>query len=60
MASCSANRCDVSPNASVQPKVESKADTRQPDAKTENKSVVEQMRDLRDSLHPGAQLKCVF
>jgi len=60
MASCSANRCDVGPNASVHHRVESKADTRQPDAKPESKSVVEQIRDLRDGLQPGAQFRCRF
>jgi hypothetical protein len=49
--------CKVDPNASVQYKIENKTNT---DSKPEPKSITDQIRDFRDSLQPGAQLKCNF
>jgi hypothetical protein len=44
----------------VQTKTETKTDPKPLDVKTESKTVIDQMRDLRDNLQPGAQLKCNF
>ena len=60
LASCSFQQCAVGPNATVQTKTETKTDYRTIDAKSESKSIVDQVRDLRDNLQPGAQLKCNF
>ena len=60
LISCSVRDCRVEPNATIQPKVEAKTDSKTIDAKSESKSIVDQFRDLRDNLQPGAQLKCNF
>ena len=52
--------CRVNPNTTVQAKTENKTDSRTIDSKSESKSIVDQVRDLRDNLQPGAQLKCNF
>jgi hypothetical protein len=60
LISCSVKDCRVDPNASIQPKVETKTDSKMIDSKSESKSIAGQVRDLRDGLQPGAQLKCNF
>ena len=60
LISCSVQQCRVGPNATVQAKTETKTDSKMIDSKSESKSVVDQVRDLRDNLQPGAQLKCNF
>lgn len=60
LISCSITDCRVGPNATVQTKTETKTDSKTIDSKPESKSIVDQFRDLRDSLQPGAQLKCNF
>jgi hypothetical protein len=60
LISCSVKDCRVDPNASIQPKVETKIDSKMIDSKSESKSIAGQVRDLRDGLQPGAQLKCNF
>jgi hypothetical protein len=60
LISCSVQQCQVGPNATVQTKTEIKTDSKTIDAKSESKSVADQVRDLRDNLQPGAQLKCNF
>ena len=60
LISCSVKDCRVGPNASIQPKVEAKTDSKITDNKSDSKSIVDQVRDLRDGLQPGAQLKCNF
>ena len=47
--------CRIDPNATVQTKTDSKMID-----STESKSIADQVRDLRDNLQPGAQLKCNF
>jgi len=60
LISCSVKDCRVGPNATVQPKVEAKTDSKTTDTRSESKSIVDQIRDLRDGLQPSAQLKCNF
>ena len=60
LISCSVQDCRVGPNATVQTKTETKTDSKATDAKSEPKSIVDQFRDFRDNLQPGAQLKCNF
>jgi hypothetical protein len=60
LISCSVQECRVGPNATVQAKIETKTDSRTIDSKSESKSVADQVRDLRDNLQPGAQMKCNF
>lgn len=60
LISCNVRDCRVEPNATIQPKVEAKTDSKTIDAKSESKSIVDQFRDIRDNLQPGAQLKCNF
>jgi len=60
LISCSVQECRVGPNATVQAKTETKTDSKTIDSKAESKSIVDQVRDLRDNLQPGAQLKCNF
>jgi hypothetical protein len=60
LISCSVKDCRVDPNATVQTKTETKIDSNTTDVKSESKTLIDQIRDLRDGLHPGAQLKCVF
>jgi len=55
--SCSVKDCRVGPNATVHTKTEIKTNT---DFKSESKSIIDQVRDLRENLQPGAQLRCVF
>lgn len=50
----------MNPNAAVQTKIEIKTDSKTTDARPESKGIAEQMRDLRDNIQPGAQLKCNF
>ena len=52
--------CRVDPNATVQTKIETKTDSKTIDPKSESKGIADQVRDLRDNLQPGAQLKCNF
>lgn len=52
--------CQIGPNATVQTKTEAKTDSKTTDTRPESKGIVDQFRDLRDSLQPGAQLKCNF
>jgi hypothetical protein len=51
LISCGNKDCRVNPNAIVQTKTESKSDS---------KSIVDQIRDLRDNLQPSAQIRCNF
>jgi hypothetical protein len=60
LISCSVQECRVNPNPTVQAKTETKIDSKTTDAKSESKSIADQVRDLRDNLQPGAQLKCNF
>ena len=56
LISCSVKDCKVDPNATVQTKTDSKTI----DPKSESKGITDQVRDLRDNLTPGAQLRCIF
>ena len=60
LISCSVQDCKVDPNATVQTKTETKTDPKMTDPKSESKGIVDQVRDLRDNLQPGAQLRCIF
>jgi hypothetical protein len=60
LISCSVQQCRVGPNATVQTKTETKTDSKMIDYRSESKSIADQVRDLRDNLQPGAQLKCNF
>ena len=60
LISCSVQDCRVDPNATVQTKTETKTDSKTIDSKSESKSIADQVRDLRDNLTPGAQLRCIF
>ena len=60
LISCSLKDCGVGPNATIQTKTETKTDSKTTETRSESKSIVDQFRDLRDSLQPGAQLKCNF
>ena len=59
LISCSVQQCRVGPNATVQTKTETKTYSKTMDS-IESKSIADQVRDLRDNLQPGAQLKCNF
>lgn len=50
----------MDPNATVQPKIETRTDSKKADNNPESKSIAGQIRDLRDGLQPGAQLRCNF
>jgi hypothetical protein len=52
--------CQVGPNTTVQTKTEVKTDPKTIDSKLESKGIADQVRDLRDNLTPGAQLRCIF
>lgn len=56
LISCTASNCKVDPNATVQVKT----DTRTTDVKMESRTVVDQIRELKDGLQPGAQFRCKF
>ena len=58
LISCSVKDCRVNPNATVETKIETKTDSKTTDTKTDSKSIIDQVRDFRDNLKPGAQLKC--
>ena len=58
LISCSVTDCRVGPNATVQTKTETKTDSKTIDS--ESKGIVDQIRDLRENLQPGAQLRCIF
>ena len=60
LISCSVQQCRVGPNATVQTKTETKTDSKMIDPKSESKGIADQVRDLRDNLQPGAQLRCNF
>ena len=60
LISCSVKDCRVDPNATVQPKIETRTDSKTIDSKSESKGIADQVRDLRDNLTPGAQLRCIF
>jgi len=60
LISCSVQECQVGPNATVQTKTETKTDSKTIDPKSDSKGIADQVRDLRDNLQPGAQLKCNF
>ena len=60
LISCSVQQCRVGPNATVQTKTEINTDSKTIDSRSESKSIADQVRDLRDNLQPGAQLKCNF
>ena len=60
LISCGVQDCRVDPNATVQTKTETKTDPKMIDPKSESKGIADQVRDLRDNLTPGAQLKCNF
>lgn len=60
ISSCNMQDCRVGPNATVQMKIEAKTDSKTTDTRPESNSIVDQVRDLRDSLQPGAQFKCNF
>ena len=60
LISCGVQDCRVDPNATVQTKMETKTDPKTTDSKAESKGIADQVRDLRDNLAPGAQLRCMF
>jgi len=60
LLSCSVIDCRVGANATVQQKIETKTDSKTADSKLESKSIADQVRNLRDNLQPGAQLRCRF
>jgi hypothetical protein len=60
LISCSVQDCRGGPNATIQQKTETKTDSKTIDSKIESKSIVDQLRDFRDNLQPGAQLRCIF
>jgi len=60
LISCSVKDCRVDPNATVQTKTETKIDSNTTDVKSESKTLIDQIRDLRDGLQPGAQFRCRF
>ena len=60
LISCGVQDCRVDPNATVQTKTENKTDPKTTDPKSESKGIADQVRDLRDNLTPGAQLRCMF
>ena len=60
LISCSVQDCKVDPNATVQAKTEIKTDSKTIDSKADPKGIADQVRDLRDNLQPGAQLRCNF
>ena len=60
LISCSVQECQVGANATVQTKTETKTDSKTIDPKAESKGIADQVRDLRDNLQPGAQLRCNF
>jgi hypothetical protein len=60
LISCSVQECKVGPNATLQAKTEIKTDSKTIDPKSESKGITDQVRDLRDNLQPGAQLRCNF
>ena len=60
LISCGVQECQVGPNATVQTKTETKTDSKTIDSKSDSKGIADQVRDLRDNLQPGAQLKCNF
>ncbi len=60
LISCGVQDCTVDPNATVQTKTETKTDPKTTDPKSESKGIADQVRDLRDNLTPGAQLRCMF
>ena len=59
LVSCNVKDCRVDPNATVQPKIETRTDSKKAD-NPESKSIADQVRDLRNGLQPGAQLRCNF
>ena len=60
LISCSVQDCRGGPNTTVQTKTETKTDPKTIDPKSESKGIADQVRDLRDNLTPGAQLRCIF
>jgi len=60
LISCGVQDCRVDPNTTVQTKTENKTDPKMIDPKSESKGIADQVRDLRDNLQPGAQLRCIF
>ena len=60
LISCSVQECQLGPNATVQTKIETKTDSKTIDPKSDPKGIADQVRDLRDNLQPGAQLRCNF
>jgi hypothetical protein len=60
LISCSVQECQVGANATLQTKTETKTDSKTIDSKSDSKGIAEQVRDLRDNLQPGAQLRCNF
>lgn len=60
LVSCSVKDCRVDPNATVQLKIETRIDAKTADNTSESKSIADQVRDFKDNLQPGAQLKCSF
>jgi hypothetical protein len=60
LISCSVQECQLGPNATVQTKIETKTDSKTIDPKSDPKGIADQVRDLRDNLQPGAQLRCIF
>jgi len=60
LISCSVQNCKVDPNASLQAKTEIKIDSKTVESKTDSKNIIDQIKDFKDNLQPGAQLKCNF
>lgn len=60
LISCSVQHCKIDPNASIQTKLDTKVDSKSTDYKVESKSIVDQIRDFRDNIQPGAQWRCSF
>jgi hypothetical protein len=60
VAGCAVQDCRIDPNATRQDRSPIKTDTKSLENKSESKSIVEQVRDLRERLQPGAQFTCRF
>ena len=59
LTSCTKQGCEVGPNVTMLPKDPTpvKSDGTN---KNESKSISDQIHDLRDTVQPGAQMRCTF
>jgi hypothetical protein len=58
LISCSTRDCAIGPNVSIQQKETVKSNTET--TKTDSKTIVEQLHDMKENLRPGGQMKCIF